>query len=323
MTTLKAIANVRLAREQFEGAGAVVRRALGGGTGTKFSPFLMFDHFRSGEGNDNGFPNHPHRGQETITLMLKGAMAHEDFTGSKGILYPGDLQFMTAGKGIVHSEMPVAIRGERAEGLQLWVDLPQHLRDTSPRYRDLREWEVPQFTSPTLTVRVILGVYRDIVSRKDLAYTPMQYYHVTMRSSAEYIQKLPSDFNTFVYVLGGSATINDNKHVSQYHAVYFDAQGEEIKVTTSSQETAEFVVIAGQILDQTTRQYGPFVASTTEGLEHAVSDFQYSRNGFEPSKQWSSLISKGVSREMIENELDGNWEKRMVAKKEYLANRDK
>ena len=127
----RSIAKIVTARQQAEGVGARVRRSIGVINQKSFNPFLMFDHFSSS--GTNGFPEHPHRGQETITLVLHGAMAHEDFTGSKGILYAGDLQFMTAGKGIVHSEMPVANEdGSPTVGLQLWVDLPDALKDTEP-----------------------------------------------------------------------------------------------------------------------------------------------------------------------------------------------
>lgn len=315
--SVKSVLNLIPAVEQFEGAGAIVRRAIGVSRGY-FNPFLMFDHFRAGN-DGNGFPHHPHRGQETISLMLKGAIAHEDFTGSKGILYAGDLQFMTAGRGIVHSEMPVNTRGETAEGLQLWVDLPQHLRDCKPRYRDLREWEVPSTTEGNLTVHVISGQYKDLVSEKDLAYTPIQYYHVKMTGPARYEQPLPRQYNSFLYVLKGRVTINDTHTVSEFTAATFGNDGDQIRVDASGTGPAEFVVISGEILDQQTTQYGPFVASNNQGLEQAVMDYQRNQNGFEPKLSWKSLISDGVTQDMIENELDGNWEKRMATKKAYLA----
>src|SRR5277367_2337066 len=135
-----------LAREQSEGAGAVVRRSVGTPKLRHLTPFLMLDHFRVPPGA--GFPDHPHRGQETITYLLTGGIDHEDFAGNKGTIGPGDLQFMTAGRGIMHAEMPVQNKdGSANVGMQLWVDLPQELKSCEPRYRDLRSEEIPTVTA--------------------------------------------------------------------------------------------------------------------------------------------------------------------------------
>lgn len=174
-----------------EGLGIKVRRSIGNIPLKRFNPFLLFDHFEASEGS--GFEPHPHLGHETITLVLNGAIAHEDFTGSKGIIYQGDLQFMTAGRGIVHTEIPVQSTDKsQTSGIQVW-NLPELLKDSKPRYRDLRSSEIPEAAEQNgkLRIRVISGNYAGIGSLKDLAYTPIHYYHVTMKPGASFVQKLP------------------------------------------------------------------------------------------------------------------------------------
>ncbi|KAF4972391.1 hypothetical protein FSARC_1050, partial [Fusarium sarcochroum] len=158
MSAHRAIRKVFLAVEQSEGAGARVRRSIGTPQLRNFSPFLMLDHFSVKPGA--GFPDHPHRGQETITYLLQGGMDHEDFAGNRGTLSAGDLQFMTAGKGIMHAEMPQQnADGSANVGLQLWVDLPKELKACEPRYRDLRGSEIPiaNVDDDKVTVKVISG----------------------------------------------------------------------------------------------------------------------------------------------------------------------
>ncbi|KAK6454114.1 RNA pol II transcription cofactor [Scheffersomyces xylosifermentans] len=321
--TVKQIVN---AVQRPEGVGATVRRSIGIMGCRNFNPFLMFDHFSSS--GTNGFPEHPHKGQETITLVLRGAMAHEDFTGSKGILYGGDLQFMTAGKGVVHSEMPVPSEdGSPTVGLQLWVDLPENLKDAKPRYRDLRSWEIPEVVEQDgkLTVKVISGKSYGVESVKDLAYTPVHYYYYKMKAGATFKQELPSDFNYFLYVLNGNGLVlNGDTKVAQYHNAFLNDDGEYITgeytpAAGKEDEELEFVLIGGKQLDQKVVQYGPFVATTKEGIEQAFIDYNYARNGFENVKTWRTLISNGVTKEMIEGPLNGNLEKREQARQAYLA----
>lgn len=316
---LRSIQTIVKALEQPEGAGATVRRSVGTGKMRKFNPFLLFDHFSSS--GANGFPHHPHLGQETITLITKGAMAHEDFTGSKGILYAGDLQFMTAGRGIVHSEMPVQQEdGSPTVGLQLWVDLPEQLKEAEPRYRDLREWEIPEVVEQDgkLRVKVISGKSYGVESVKDLAYTPVQYYHVTMKPGATFEQDLPEDYNFFLYVMAGDGFELDGTKVGHYDNAFLNRDGNHISGVNKGSNDVEFILIGGEILDQHTVHYGPFVAKNSSRIQKAVADFQYGRDGFSNVKTWQSLISEGVTKEMVEGPLDGNLEKRAETKEAYL-----
>ncbi|ODV85685.1 hypothetical protein CANARDRAFT_27788 [[Candida] arabinofermentans NRRL YB-2248] len=297
MVALRTILKSLYALEQSEGVGARVRRSIGTMQMRNFTPFLMLDHFNVPP--EAGFPDHPHRGQETITLVIKGKLAHEDFTGSKGTLDEGDLQFMTAGKGVVHSEMPFSEDGSSIEGMQLWVDLPEELKDCAPRYRDLRAQEIP-IAKPNdkVEVKVISGESYGIGSVKDLAYTPVVYYEYTVQPGGTFYQELPTDFNSFLYILNGSLNIN-GKELPEHYCAFFNRDGDAIEGTVpeNSKET-KFVIIGGQVLNQPIVQHGPFVATSKEKIYKAFMDYQYGANGFERAKGWRSEIADGVTPEL-------------------------
>lgn len=321
--SLRTIKTILPGIEQAEGVGATVRRSIGNMQMRNFSPFLLFDHFSSS--GVGGFPEHPHLGQETITLMLKGAFAHEDFTGSRGVLREGDLQFMTAGRGTVHSEMPVIHKdGSKNVGLQLWVDLPEKLKEVEPRYRDLKQWEVPEYTEQDgkLKVRVISGESYGVKLDAELAYTPVNYYHFIMKPGSHFKQKTPQDFNFFLYVLEGNNLVLQNKNkVSQFENVFFNTNGDTIEGVypeTESQDL-EFVLIGGKILDQKVVQHGPFVATSTDRIQQAFHDYRLAKNGFERLRTWKTLISDGVTDDMINNELGGSYEAREKERQAFLA----
>lgn len=323
MSPLRTIKAIIPGVEQAEGVGATVRRSIGNMRMRNFTPFLLFDHFSSN--GVGGFPEHPHLGQETITLMLKGAFAHEDFTGSKGVLREGDLQFMTAGRGTVHSEMPVIHPdGSLNVGLQLWVDLPEKLKEVEPRYRDLKSWEVPEAVEQDgkLKVKVISGKSYGVELDKELAYTPVQYYHYILKPGAHFTQEVPKDFNFFLYVLQGkNLVLQSNTKVSQFENVFFNADGDTITGEYPESESGdlEFVLIGGQILEQNVVQHGPFVACSRDRIQKAFMDYQMARNGFERIRTWKTLISGGVNDDMINNELGGSLEQREKEKQAFLA----
>lgn len=288
-----------VAGEQGEGVGAVVRRSVGVPQMRRFTPFLMLDDFRVSP--PSGFPDHPHHGQETITYVTGGMIAHEDFTGSKGVLRPGDLQFMTAGRAIVHSEIPVTMDdGAEGTGLQLWVDLPHELKNSEPRYRNLRREETPvAHPSEDLEVRVISGNSYGVESLKDLAYTPVHLYHyITKRAGTEWVQPVPSDFNVFMYVTKGKVAVDDGNglevELPKHAALFFNADGDAIR-GRSITDDAEFAVIAGKILDQEVIQHGPFVETNQEKLREVFRSYQYGTNGFERAHDWRSSIASGIS----------------------------
>lgn len=287
-----------LAAEQSEGAGARVRRSVGTPQLRSFSPFLMLDHFSVSPGA--GFPDHPHRGQETITYLLKGGMEHEDFAGNKGKLGPGDLQFMTAGRGIVHAEMPA--RGETENvGLQLWVDLPERLKGCEPRYRDLAAGEVPivEVDEGRVKVKVISGQSHGVDSVKDLAYTPVWLLDVEVKPGGKIVQPIPEGWNAFAYVLEGEVVIGEEgaqRTVPQFHNAVFESDGQAVyaSVDAGADKGARFVLIAGTPLDQKVVQYGPFVLTSQEAVYQAFVDYQSHSNGFERAKGWQSEIGKSM-----------------------------
>lgn len=257
--------------------------------------------------------------------MLKGAFAHEDFTGSRGVLREGDLQFMTAGRGTVHSEMPVIHPdGSPNIGLQLWVDLPEELKEVEPRYRDLKTWEIPETVQQDgkLKVRIISGQSYGIDSVKELAYTPVHYYHYTMKPGAHFSQKVPKDFNFFLYVLKGkNLRLQKDTVVNQFDNSFFNPDGDQIvgEYPSTEEGELEFVLIGGKILDQNIVQHGPFVATNRERIRQAFLDYQTATNGFERLRSWNSLISSGVDDEMINNQLNGSFEAREKERNEYMA----
>ncbi|KAI9831916.1 MAG: hypothetical protein M1819_004638 [Sarea resinae] len=296
MSIPRAIRQAFLAVEQAEGVGARVRRSIGTARLRNFSPFLMLDHFTVNP--PAGFPDHPHRGQETITYLLQGAVDHEDFAGNKGTIFAGDLQFMTAGRGIMHAEMPVRNKdGLSNIGLQLWVDLPQKLKKCEPRYRDLRGSEIPQLETDDgkVKIKVISGQSQGVDSVRDLAYTPVWILDFTVKPGGKVSQNLPAGWNAFAYTLEGTTTFGSGKDetsVGQYHNVVFEQKGDSVEAAVSpdAKEGSRFVIIAGLPLDQKVVQYGPFVLNTQEEVYQAMLDYNSHMNGFERARDWRSGI---------------------------------
>lgn len=301
MSLPRRIRTAFLAIEQAEGAGARVRRSIGTRHLRNFSPFLMLDHFTIGKGA--GFPDHPHRGQETITYLLSGGVDHEDFAGNKGTIGPGDLQFMTAGRGIMHAEMPHENPdGSPNVGMQLWVDLPKQLKMCEPRYRDLRAEEIPmaKVDDGRVEVKVISGQSHGVDSVRDLAYTPVWILDVTIRPGGRISQPLPKGWNAFAYTLSGESIFGSNENtqrIKEYHNVVFEQDGDyvEISVPDNAERESRFMLVAGQPLDQEVVQYGPFVLNTKEQVYQAMMDYQTSSNGFERSRGWESEIGKRMA----------------------------
>lgn len=230
--------------------------------------------------------------------MLSGAFDHEDFAGNKGTIHAGDLQFMTAGRGIVHSEMPAQNSdGSANTGLQLWVDLPKELKSCEPRYRDLRAAEIPSATGDDgrVSVKVISGKSYGVDSVQDLAYTPVWLLDVTVKPGGKLVQEVPAGFNAFVYTLEGTARFGaEKKEIGQYHNIVFEEEGDLIVAENEGQSDARFAIIAGKILDQPVVQYGPFVVTSKDEVMQAMFDYQTHSNGFERADGWASEIGKSM-----------------------------
>lgn len=295
--TPRTVEKSNIAVEQAEGVDARVRRSIGTFNVKNYTPFLILDHFKVS--SEAGFPDHPHRGQETITYMLKGHVDHEDFTGSKGTLGPGDLQFMTAGRGIVHAEMPRIDPEEdgdlkTVEGLQLWVDLPKELKACEPRYRDLQSNEIPTARpNDKIEVKVISGESYGVESIKDLAYTPVWFLDMKVQPGGTVQQPIPHGFNVFLYIIEGDISVG-GKRYSQHGSLFFTTKGDgiELSVPESAKGHARFVVVAGQRLNQEIVQMGPFVETSRDRVYQAYIDYQTGSNGFERAIGWQSEIGK-------------------------------
>lgn len=242
MATPRTIKQVFEAVNTPEGVGAMVRRSIGTPHQRYFTPFLMLDHFTVNPGA--GFADHPHRGQETITYMLSGIMDHEDFTGKSGSIETGDLQFMTAGRGIMHAEMPRP-QGDGSPniGLQLWVDLPVNLKGCEPRYRDLKAKEIPiaEIDGGKVKIKVISGQSHGVDSVRDLSYTPVWMLDVEIQPGGKIEQNLPVSWNAFIYTIKGTAKIFGTP-VDQFHNVILEQEGDSViaEVDADAKEEARF-----------------------------------------------------------------------------------
>lgn len=286
------------ARQQAEGAGATVRRSIGTPKLKNFTPFLMLDHFGVAPGA--GFPDHPHRGQETITYLIDGAVDHEDFAGNKGTIESGDLQFMTAGRGIVHAEMPHDDgQGTTNVGMQLWVDLPKHLKNCEPRYRDLKAKEIPVATADDgkVSIKVISGRSQGVDSLQELAYTPVWLLDVTIQPGGRIAQSLPHAWNSFAYSLEGNVTWDTGatkQEVPQFHITVFEQAGDQViaSVAADAKTPSRFILVSGLPLDQPIVQYGPFVLNDASEVRKALMDYSTFSNGFERANGWASEIGK-------------------------------
>ncbi|XP_052281549.1 pirin-like isoform X2 [Dreissena polymorpha] len=275
-------------REQDEGVGARVRRSIGTSRLKNLDPFLMLDEFKVKK--PAGFPDHPHRGFETVTYMLSGSFRHEDFCGHKGIINPGDLQWMTAGRGIVHCEMPEG--DDLGHGLQLWVNLSKANKMTQPAYQELLDKDIPRTTKDGVTVKVIagesLGIKSPVYTR-----TPTMYLDFKLEKGATLNQRVPEGWNGFVYVLSGTALFgpDDKAKKGPAHHTLVMGQGNSLRVKNDGDKTCHFVLIAGQPLNEPIVQYGTWVMNTEQEIQQTEHDYMQQQNGFEGAHSWNSWLA--------------------------------
>jgi redox-sensitive bicupin YhaK (pirin superfamily) len=271
-----------------DGAGVKLRRSLGGQRGLHVDPFLMLDEFYSDNPDDYmaGFPAHPHRGFETITYMLDGHMRHEDHLGNRGDLGPGDVQWMTAARGIVHSEMPQQSEG-RMRGFQLWLNLPSREKMKPAAYRDIPARDIPAVKLPLGgEVKVIAGrlVAGTVVTAgpvngngAKLSTDPL-YFDVRLPAGAEFLAPVTAGHNAFLYNYEGSARVGavaDAKPLLNRAAGVL-SDGDEVRVQAGA-EGVRFLFLAARPLHEPVVQYGPFVMNTREEIEQALADYRDGR----------------------------------------------
>ena len=260
-------------RTVLEGGGFKVRRPAA--MGSLMSPFLLLDEMGPADyapGEAVGAPWHPHRGFETVTYMLAGEMEHEDSVGSKGVITPGDVQWMTAGKGIIHSELPtkkMMEEGGLMHGFQIWVNLPAKDKMMNPRYQDITADQSPTIEKDGVWARVIAGECLGIESSIDTVI-PITYVHVKMESGATLDKTLDTELNGMVYVFKGEVSI-EGKSVKDGSLALLSAGSE---VTIEAKESSEFLILAGPELNEPIARYGPFVMNTREEIMQAIDDYQ-------------------------------------------------
>ncbi|MEX5744624.1 pirin family protein [Massilia sp. X63] len=270
----------RLVQGQFvmDGAGVKINRVLTGSLQRRLDPFLMLDAFGSDKAGDYiaGFPEHPHRGFETVTYMLNGRMRHRDSAGNEGLVTNGGVQWMTAGRGVIHSEMPEQDEG-LMEGFQLWLNLPARDKMMDPWYRDIPSEDVPRFTNADgVTVQVIAGSTHGVAGAVQREHTQPLYLDIAIPAGVEFEQPIPQGHNAFLYVYRGEAVV-EGKGVGQTRMAVLDnaagADGVRIKAT----EPTRLILLAGRPLNEPIAQHGPFVMNTTEELYQAFDDFRAGR----------------------------------------------
>eukprot|EP00904_Undaria_pinnatifida_P005072 jgi/Undpi1/1695/HiC_scaffold_11.g05085.m1 len=285
----RSVDEVILSREQREGVGALVRRSIGGARLKNFDPFLLLDEFDVA--TTAGFPDHPHRGFETVTYMLKGIMEHEDFCGHRGKIGPGSLQWMTAGKGTVHAEMPTG--KDRGHGLQLWVNLKGADKMIAPAYQELDAEEIPRATKDGVTAIVIAGEALGISSPVNTR-TPTQYIHFKMEPGSEVKQPIPEAMNSFLYMLEGKAAVGpgkgDKEQIDAHNTITLTKDGSSGVLVKTFDSPADFVLISGEPTNEPIVQHGPFVMNTRQEIQQAMSDYSNKVNGFENAANWYSEI---------------------------------
>ncbi len=271
-----------------EGGGFPVRRPFPTRDLMQFDPFLLLDHLGPvtwGPGEGIGAPDHPHRGFETVTYLLSGGFQHKDSAGRHGKLTPGDVQWMTAGRGVVHSELPsdeFMRDGGVMHGFQIWVNLPARDKMMAPRYQEIPSSGIPVATSADgkVTVRVIagqsLGQSAVIETR-----TPIYYLHFTIQPGGAVVQDIPAGYNALVYLISGAVQIGAEKKTAREGQMAQLGDGDRVRLAVASDATApaDFLLLAGQPLNEPVARYGPFVMNTREEIEQAFRDCQSGRMG--------------------------------------------
>jgi redox-sensitive bicupin YhaK (pirin superfamily) len=261
-----------------DGAGVKINRVLTQPLQRRLDPFLMLDAFGSDKPGDYiaGFPEHPHRGFETITYMLTGSMRHRDSAGNEGLITDGGVQWMTAGRGVAHSEMPEQTDG-LMEGFQLWLNLPSGDKMMEPWYRDIPTGDVPRFTTEAgASVQVIAGTTHGVAGAVQRAGTEPLYLDVTLPAHATFDLPLPPGHNAFIYVYRGQVVADEGSVPEARMAILAnDPEADGVRIVAARE--SRFIVVAGKPLNEPIAQYGPFVMNTQAEIIQAMEDYRAGR----------------------------------------------
>jgi redox-sensitive bicupin YhaK (pirin superfamily) len=290
--TLRSVHAVVTATETLEGAGFKVRRPFPTRPLDHLDPFLLLDEMgpmELGPGEAKGAPDHPHRGFETVTYLLSGEFVHRDSNGGGGVIRPGQVQWMTAGAGVVHSEMPSAAfqeTGGRMHGFQLWVNLPRAEKLTPPRYQGLGGATLPSARSADglAEVKVIAGEALEVRAATS-THTPILYVHATLQPGGALSLPVARGWNAFVYVFEGRARVGrDGRAVPPGSMVILEDDGDQVALWAEGEAPAQALVLAGRPIGEPVARYGPFVMSTEQELRQAFDDYRSGRMGRIPAE---------------------------------------
>ena len=286
VTRSRTVERLVAGRSTSDGAGVKLTRVLTQDLQHRLDPFLMLDAFGSDDPDDYiaGFPDHPHRGFETVTYMIAGRMLHRDSAGHEGLLENGGVQWMTAGRGVIHSEIPQQEDGTM-EGFQLWLNLPGREKMQPPWYRDFAHADLPKLLTPEgVTVTVIAGESHGVTGAVTREATAPLYLDLHLPAGARFEQPLPAAHNAFAYVYRGTVTIAGRAVPVQRMAILAnDASADGVVVEADADAPARVLLIAGRPLGEPIAQYGPFVMNTQQEIYQALSDFREGR--LQPGRQ--------------------------------------
>ncbi|WP_202927722.1 pirin family protein [Undibacterium crateris] len=275
VTRPRQVEHLVVGQETSDGAGVKLTRLLDHQLQKRLDPFLMLDAFGSDQPDDYiaGFPDHPHRGFETITYMLTGRMRHRDSAGNEGLLQTGGVQWMTAGRGVIHSELPEQESGRMA-GFQLWLNLPAQDKMCAPWYRDIQREQIPELrTEQDVLVRVIAGTSHGVTGAVQRAHTQPLYLDIHSPDGASFTQALPAAMNAFVVVYEGALQVQGSKVAKGQMAILNNAP-ESDGVQFRAVGATRAILVAGQPLNEAIVQYGPFVMNSQQEIMQAIDDYR-------------------------------------------------
>jgi len=288
LTQYRKIIQVVDAIRTLEGGGFPVRRPFPVAGMLDIDPFLLLDHLGPvdwGPGEGIGAPDHPHRGFETVTYLLSGEMEHRDSAGHSGKLTPGDVQWMTAGSGVVHSELPSAefmSEGGTMHGFQIWINLPARDKMIPPRYQEVPGDQIPKAVSDDEKVRVavIAGKAMGVTAAID-THTPIIYLHYTVAPGGHAEQYIPVDHNALVYVFSGEALLGSNKRKVREGQMATMSTGDTLQIANAetSSNNVELLILAGKPIGEPLARHGPFVMNTEDEIRQAIADYREGRMG--------------------------------------------
>ncbi|KAL5466738.1 hypothetical protein EMCRGX_G030887 [Ephydatia muelleri] len=305
MSNSRKVKTLLTSQQHVEGGGFKVRRPVGH---PDCDPFLMLDHMGPvdyGPGEAVGAPDHPHRGFETVSYIVEGEMKHRDSAGNSGALKAGWVQWMTAGSGVVHAEMPgdeTMKNGGKIEGFQLWVNLPAKDKMIPPRYQDTPSEAIPVATAQEgkVWIKVIAG---EALGTKAVIETrsPMMYLDVHLKPGTVFTQAVPEEFDGFAYVWRGSGYLGSERTSAQMGQVGFLDQGTEFRMEASEEQEIRILLIAGKPLREPIARHGPFVMNTWEQIEQAFKDYRTGKMGTIEGEEERYKITQAAKKKQIEN----------------------